>query len=134
MGVYLSRYHYGNGLLSVAVDSLTGEILELINESSGENLIKNSAYTLRQPFQVWAGAGGETVRLFGGNVYEIARDAALRPQISSEELPDGGVRITVEYQKLTDGEKSWDLPVRYTPELPAGRPEALWRMSLENWE
>lgn len=134
MGVYLSRCHYGNGLLSVAVDSLTGEILELINESSGENLIKNSAYTLRQPFQVWAGAGGETVRLFGGNVYEIARDAALRPQISSEELPGVGVRVTVQYEKLSDGEKSWDLSARYTLELPAGRPEALWRMSLENWE
>ena len=52
---YKSRYHLTNGLISLAIDSRTGEILELVHEKTGENLIKNHSYALPQPFAVLAG-------------------------------------------------------------------------------
>ena len=49
---YQSRYHLSNGLLSLALDSLTGELLELVHEETGENLIKNHTYALPQPLRL----------------------------------------------------------------------------------
>ena len=64
MTMYYSRYHYDNGYISVAIDSLTGELLELVYKKTGENLIKNSAYLLHQPFQVFAKLKAEKIDLY----------------------------------------------------------------------
>ena len=128
--MYKSRYHYDNGALHIAVDSLTGELLELIPAFSGENLIKNSLHDLRKPFQIY----GQNCSLFGANIYEITRDPGLKPDISSEKLPDGGVRVTVAHSRLTDGERSYQVAVKYTMELPAGKSAVLWQMEMDNRE
>lgn len=132
--MYLSRYHFSNGLISVAIDSLTGELLELVNEKTGENLIKNSAFVLKQPFQLFAVSGTKEVRLFGGNASLISKGPDLKPTITSEELAGNGVKITITYPKLTDGEKSYNTAVEYSVEIPAGRAETLWQMKLTNNE
>ncbi len=132
--MYKSRYHYDNSALHIAVDSLTGELLELVPAFSGENLIKNSLHDLRKPFQIYGQKAGKNHSLFGGNVYEITRDPGLKPDISSEELPDGGIRVTVIHSRLTDGERSYQVSVKYTMELPAGKSAVLWQMEMDNHE
>ena len=99
--MYQSRYHYENELLSVAIDSLTGELLELIYKPTGENFIKNSCFLLHQPFQLFTSLKGEKIRLFGGDTYSIARDAQLKPHITHDET-ENALRIQVSYDKLTE--------------------------------
>lgn len=48
--MYKSRIKKTAGSLTVAVDSQNGELLSLVDENSGDNLIKNSSYTLPNPF------------------------------------------------------------------------------------
>lgn len=129
--MYQSRYHYENTLLSVAIDSLTGELLELIYKPTGENLIKNSSFLLHQPFQLFASLGEQKIRLFGGDAYAIARDAQLKPKIAHEET-ENALLIRVSYDKLTDGEKSYEIPLRYQIELPKDTSELHWQLSLSN--
>ena len=64
--MYKSRYHYDNSALHIAVDSLTGELLELVPAFSGENLIKNSLHDLRKPFQIYGQKAGKNHSLLGG--------------------------------------------------------------------
>ena len=40
MEMYQSRLHATNGIISVAVDSLNGEILEFTRESTWDNVVK----------------------------------------------------------------------------------------------
>lgn len=129
--MYQSRYHYENELLSVAIDSLTGELLELIYKPTGENFIKNSCFLLHQPFQLFTSLKGEKIRLFGGDTYSIARDAQLKPHITHDET-ENALRIQVSYDKLTDGEKSYKIPLCYQIELPKNAAELHWRLSLSN--
>ena len=63
--MYKSRYHYDNSALHIAVDSLTGELLELGPAFSGENLIKNSLHDLR-PFKFTGKKLGKTIAFLGG--------------------------------------------------------------------
>ncbi len=129
--MYQSRYHYENQFLSIAVDSLTGEFLELIYKKTGENLIKNSSYLLHQPFQLFASAGEQKIRLFGGDSYAIAGDEALRPRITHQQ-DDEKIRIQVSYDRLTDGDKSYDVSLIYWIELPLTTAKLHWRLSLAN--
>lgn len=132
--MYLSRYHFGNKLVSVAIDSLTGELLEFVNESNGENLIKNSEFSLHQPFWILADKSGAKIKLFGADVYQITRHPVLKPAISSQKSADGGITVTVRYQALTDGEDVYAVSASYTVCLPAGKSETVWRMKADNRE
>ena len=129
--MYQSRYHYENTLLSIAVDSLTGELLELIYKPTGENLIKNSSFLLHQPFQLFAAIGEQKIRLFGGDAYSIARDKQLKPHITQEENGEK-ICVQVSYDKLTDGEKSYEVSLCYRIELPRERAELHWQLCLSN--
>lgn len=42
--MYVSRIHISNGKISLAFDSMTGELLELVREETDENFIKNSCF------------------------------------------------------------------------------------------
>ena len=53
--MYKSRIKKTAGSLTVAVDSQNGELLSLVDENSGDNLIKNSSYTLPNPFALTIG-------------------------------------------------------------------------------
>ena len=47
--MYQSRIHATNGILSLALDALNGEVLELVRESTWDNVAKNhvqKAYSL----------------------------------------------------------------------------------------
>ena len=44
------RLHFDHSGIHLVLDSMTGELLELIRKDTGDNLLKNHMYTLRQPF------------------------------------------------------------------------------------
>lgn len=124
---YQSRYHLSNGLLSLALDSLTGELLELVHEETGENLIKNHTYALPQPFAVVTKDRAHGLR--PGDARAIAEYPRLRPEI---ELLPSAMGAAVTYRALWDGERPWDVAVRYTVELLPGKLESRWNITVQN--
>ena len=123
---YKSRYHISNGLLSLSFDSSTGELLEFNNPSSGENLIKNHSYALPQPFAIETG-DGRTLR--PGDAGAIARFPQLRARV---EAAEDGRSLRAGYSWLWDGSRPCAQAAEFTVELPEGKADSVWRLSLEN--
>ena len=42
--MYESRLHATNGLISVAVDARSGELLELVSERTADNVVKSNCH------------------------------------------------------------------------------------------
>lgn len=124
---YQSRYHLTNGRISLALDSLSGELLELNDEQTGENLIKNHSYALPQPFSILLGDGKTC--LFPGNAEAIYAHPELRPEFTIE---NSGQAATVHYRALWDGRRVHRVAAEYTVELPEGTADSLWRLSIRN--
>lgn len=110
--MYRSRYRYSNGVVGVAIDSLTGRILELINEKTGENYIKNSCTEEAQPFAVIVNSCNEKKKAYGGDTYDIAEFSELRPNILENKF-NGGVEVKVVFNVITDGKQVIPVFVEY---------------------
>ena len=104
--MYQSRYHFSGGHISIALDALSGELLELHDLRTGENFIKNSMFSAPQPLILTTTDGK---RLYPPKTSQILSDPALRCEITS----DGGT-VTVHYAYLTDGEAVYPADVAYT--------------------
>lgn len=124
---YQSRYHLTNGRISLALDSLSGEILELNDERTGENLIKNHSYALPQPFVILLGDGKTCLR--PGNAEAIYSHSELKPEFHIE---NNGQSATVLYHALWDGCQTHRVTAEYTVELPDSSADSVWRLSLRN--
>ena len=48
--MYISRYHFENDKISLSLDSKSGELIELINKVTGDNLIKSHENSCPPPF------------------------------------------------------------------------------------
>lgn len=120
--MYQSRFRYTNGVVSIAIDSLTGRILELVNEKTGENYIKNSCTEDAQPFELVTNVNGEKQKAYGGDTYDIAEFAELRPKITEEKVFDGS-KIKVSFDCLTNGKTVIPVYVEYTIVIHNGSDE-----------
>ena len=76
--MYHSRLHVTNGLVSAALDALTGEPLELVLEENRENILKSNLRQEASPLKVCLRNGRE---LRPPKYAEIRRDGTLRPSI-----------------------------------------------------
>ena len=94
--MYQSRYHVSGGDLSIALDTLSGELLELHDTRTGENFIKNSMFSAPQPLILTMTDGR---RLYPPKTSQILTDSSLRCEITTD-----GNTVTVHYTSLTDGE------------------------------
>ena len=126
--MYHSRLHFESGDLHLALDSMTGEILELCDKS-GENLVKNSLFDLPQPFEIALRLKDKTVSLSSPHSRDALEAPAIRAEISSKETA-GGICVTVHYPCLTDGKERYPLSFTYTATLKGG--EILWDSRLHN--
>lgn len=120
---YKSRYHLTNGTVSVALDSLTGEVLELAYEKTGENLIKNHSYTLPQPFAVVAGT--DTLR--PGDVGAVRAHPELAAKIT---VADDGRSARVHYASLWDGSRVREVEAEYSVDLGGDPGDTVWKLTL----
>lgn len=132
--MYQSRYHFTNGKMSVAVDSITGELLELVHAQSGENLIKNSSFQLPQPFILRGRAGERTVTLHPGNARQIAEDEGLRAKIWQVHRQDEELEVHVLYERLMGDGRIYDVRAEYVICLGRQEAKSTWQMTFENKE
>ena len=126
--MYHSRLHFENEKLHLALDGMTGEILELCDKS-GENLVKNSMFDFPQPFEIHLRLEDRTVSLSAPHSRDALETPAIRAEISSEET-ENGICVTVHYPCLTDGKERYPLSFTYTATLKAG--EIHWDSRLHN--
>ena len=111
--MYKSRKRYGNNNISIAIDTTTGEILELVNKKSGDNLIKSTPFSLPNLFVVQLGA----TRLSIPNLINARENPELIAQISDNK-DNGGTAISIIYNKLTDGKTVFDISIEITVFIP----------------
>ena len=124
------RLHFDEGGIHLVLDTFSGELLELIRKDTGDNLIKNHMYSLRQPFSI-------TLRENDGKTYQLTppphltafRNPELKPEINSERM-DGGLRITVAYKTLWNGETAIPASLSYSMTLTGNT--IIWNLHCEN--
>ena len=94
-----NRLHFDYGNIHLVLDAMTGELFELINKASGDNLLKNGMFKQKQPFTLsLKQPDGKTVQLSPPPHKRAFEEMALRPTIRSEQTNDG-VCIKVRYER-----------------------------------
>ena len=129
--MYQSRLHATNGIISVAVDALNGEILEFTRESTWDNVVKNHvrpAYSLFEGM-IWRSQG--RVMFHVPRYRDILADGTLKPVVSVEQADDRAT-VILEYPYLMTESGKLDVSAKVTIELPAGQTRTTWRMTLDN--
>ncbi len=118
---YKSRYRLDNGHLILAIDSLTGQLLEFAYAKTGENILKNHAFTCPQPLALeisgerLAPAPGEVIRAY----------PELKPEVQIEVLC-----AKVLYPCLWDGKRVRQVRAEYRVELLENDGAARWNLAL----
>ena len=97
--MYQSRIHATNGILSLALDALNGEVLELVRESTWDNVAKNhvqKAYSLLEGILHTEEAD---LRFHVPRYLEIAADESLKPLIRVEQR-ETSATVSLHYPAL----------------------------------
>ena len=129
--MYQSRLHATNGIISVAVDALNGEILEFTRESTWDNVVKNHVRPAYSLFEGMIWRAQERVMFHVPRYRDILADESLKPVITVEQGEDSAT-VTLEYPYLMTGSGKLDVSAKVTIELPAGQTRTTWRMTLDN--
>lgn len=135
--MYQSRLHATNGIISIAVDALSGEVLEFTRESTWDNAAKNHVQ------QAWPLFDG-VVHTADGDRYlhpprylDIRADGRLTPAIRVEQRAcSATVRMDFPHLVLSAvpgqrGETA-DMGASIIIELPENDCRTRWRMTLTN--
>lgn len=125
--MYQSRLHVTNGLVSLALDALSGEVLEYIDEKAWDNVCKNHVRECPTPLEGVLFAHDGEKRFYPPRYMHVRRDESVRPQIS---VTEGRAEIWYPYLMTDDGKI--DVSARVEIVLPQGDVRTLWRLELEN--
>lgn len=129
--MYQSRLHATNGLVSIALDARSGEILEFVNERSGDNVIKsNCSPRAWMPFAAeMETADGKKIMGRPPRYAEILEHAELQADIEIERQDDRA-EIRVRYKGIVFGSEI--LPVRVETKivLPANDVRSVWTAKI----
>ena len=152
--MYQSRLHATNGIISIAVDALNGEVLEFVRESTRDNVAKNHVRKTWSLFDAIVHTEAGDKRLHVPRYLDIREDPSLTPVITIDQH-EKSAKVTITYPALvlhTDKTGNVDmnigaggidpvdikvgLPVDMsaviTIELPENDCRSLWHMSLSN--
>lgn len=129
--MYQSRLHATNGLVSIALDARSGEILEFVNERSGDNVIKsNCSPRAWMPFMAeMESADGKKRRGRPPRYAEILEDPSLQAEIRVDQREDSAT-VCVRYNGVVfEGEI---LPIRVEAkiELAANDVRTVWTAKI----
>ena len=157
--MYQSRLHATNGIISIALDALSGEVLEFVRESTWDNVTKNHVRKTWSLFDAIVHTEEGDKRLHAPRYLDTREDASVTPVIEIDQQ-EKSAKITLTFPKLvlhTSRNSNVDmkigaggidpvdikigLPVDMsaviTIELPENECRSLWKMKLVNntdWE
>ena len=134
--MYQSRLHVTNGMISLAVDALNGEILELIREKTGDNLRKNHVQKARALLDGVLYDGAKKKRFSIPRYLEIRKDPTLKPSVRVRQEPHEG-EVLLDYPALVCEGERVEIRASVRIRLPKDDCRSVWTLTLENrtpWE
>ena len=129
--MYQSRLHLTNGIVSVALDALSGEMLEFVRESTADNCIKNH---VRRTWSLLDGlllTDQAPLRFHGPRYRDIRADPSLTPIIETQQLEQSAC-ARIHYPHLLAGTEKLDLSAEITIRLNPGDCRTVWTLTLDN--
>ena len=129
--MYQSRLHLTNGIISVALDALSGEMLEFVRESTADNCLKNHVR------RIWSLLDGllltdqAPLRFHGPRYRDIRADPSLTPVIETQQLEHSAC-ARIHYPCLLAGTEKLDLAADITIRLNPGDCRTVWTLTLDN--
>ena len=129
--MYQSRLHATNGIISIAVDALNGELLEFTRESTWDNVVKNHVRPAYSLFEGMIWVGEQRLMFHVPRYRDIIADESLTPVITVEQS-EKSASVVLEYPYLMTEKGKLDASAKVTIELPEGETRSSWHMSLEN--
>lgn len=129
--MYQSRYHLTNGLISIAVDALNGEMLEFVCEKTADNVLKNYPTRTRGILDGMIAGPEGCKRFFVPRYQEIRRDPGLAPRITVEQ-GKGEAKLTVSYPKLVSDGQPVEISATISVALLRDDCRSRWKLKLDN--
>ncbi len=129
--MYHSRIRITNGLVTIGVDALNGELLELIRESTGDNAIKNHIR------ETWSLLDGMLLEETGSRRFhvprfeEIRQDESLQPVIRSDQQGEEAA-LYLQYPFLVSEGKRVDIGAEIIIHLHPEDCRAVFQLKLQN--
>ena len=97
--MYQSRLHATNGIVSIALDALNGEVLEFVRESTWDNAAKNHVRKTWSLFDAIVHTEEGDKRLHVPRYLDICENAALTPAITIDQQ-EKSAKIVLDYPGL----------------------------------
>ncbi len=131
--MYQSRLHATNGLVSIALDALNGELLELVSLPAADNIIKSNCHPdARSPFMLeLVGPDGSVHRLLPPRYTDILEDSSLKPDITIQQQAESAT-IQITYPAVVEGNMRRDVQVVVDILLPQDDMRSQWHIRVEN--
>lgn len=124
-----------NQYVGLAFDSVTGELVELVNNITGENLLKNWFRNRSMPFALMLRKGSEEPFCVGAPASrEAAVNNKLKPHISLASSEEGISNIRMRYEYLHSPVGDLHIAVEIGVRIVPGDPETVWTIRLEHQE
>ena len=127
--MYQSRLHFEHDNIHLALDSMTGDILELFTLDDYDNIIKSSMFEKNGTFEITLERDEKSLVFSTPHSRDALGDESLRCSISSQ-LHEGGLDVTVSYSKLKSGDVIIPIDLEYTARLTGS--EVRWSMRIKN--
>ncbi len=132
--MFYSRLHATNGLVSLAIDALNGEILEFIYESTGENVIKNNyAQNAWSPFMFQIPTDTGFDFLHPPRFMDIQKDSALTPAVSITQNEKSAL-VNIHYPYVMCKDKKEHIAVDVSIALLENDLFTQWHIEISNHE
>ncbi len=129
--MYPSRLFLTNGIVSMELDTRSGEVLAFVREDTADNAIKNFIRPVTGILDGIIYIDGEKKHLSIPRYAQIRRDPALSPNIRVEQT-ESEARATIHYPFLVaDGEKT-AVSAFVEITLPEGDCRTRWTLTLDN--
>lgn len=122
------RYRFGNGLLEMSFEYRTGELIEFIDLTTGENIIKSHTRLRGMPYRMMLEIGDRTVDAYPVRNMTLIDVPEWHARYRQEET-ESAHRLTITYPRVEADGQVYDIEVCVTIELPRGTDESFWRIA-----
>lgn len=129
--MYHSRLFLTNGVISLELDALNGEVLGFIRESTMDNAAKNYFRDAAGILDGNVFVAGVKKHLNVPRFPQISEDTALTPQITVEQ-GEGSAKAEIIYPYLVANGEKIDISAKVRIELDPGDCRSRWYLSLDN--
>ncbi len=129
----MKRIRIGNEFLELAFNSLTGELLELVNRENGDNLLKNWSEKRSMPFRIeLKGSDGETFSVCAPAYRDILECEDYKPDFELSDSQGAGKCLKIIYKCLRSRRGRLDMGVEIQIRVVPGDHETVWTINITN--